>query len=74
MRPGKEAGGCKGCCGRKMKAGERTEGCVCVKTVYLLSSCGIRCRWYEGSFSLPLNTDFVVLAIDSIFPLLLLLL
>lgn len=45
VRPGKEAGGCKGCCGGKMEAEERTEGCVCVKTVYLLFLCSIDKMW-----------------------------
>lgn len=77
VRPGKEAGGCKGCCARKIKAGERTGGCVgcvCVKTIYLLSLSSIRCRWYECSFSPPLSVHCVGIAFVSIFPLLLLLL
>lgn len=74
MRTGKEAGGCQGCSARKMKPGERTEGCGCVKTVCSLSLSSIRCRWYESSFPPPLSMHCVGLSFVSIFLLLLLLL
>lgn len=45
VEPGKEAGGCTGCWGRKMKTRERREGCVCIKTVYLLFFCSIGKIW-----------------------------